>query len=219
MSDPDADVLIIGAGVAGLAAAQELSAAGSRVIVLEARDRLGGRIHTHREKGSMVPIELGAEFVHGKSPELFRIVDAAKLLLCDVTSRHLFLRDKSLIKEDEFWDRLNELMDQMKEAGSRDRSFQDFLDSLPDTEETRETKSIASLYVEGFHAARTERIGVRGLIKANDAAERIDGDKQFRLVGGYDGVVDWLALQAKQHEAILHLNTVVQEVYWSRSHV
>ena len=43
----DTDVLIIGAGAAGLAAARELSCAGLRVIILEARDRIGGRINTH----------------------------------------------------------------------------------------------------------------------------------------------------------------------------
>lgn len=180
----DADVLIIGAGVAGLAAARELSAIGSKVIVVEARDRLGGRIYTHREQALRVPVELGAEFIHGKPPEIFDIVEAAPLLLCDGTSRHWFLRQKSLIKADEFWEKLDDLMDQMKQAGPRDRSFQDFLASLPDTVETLQAKSIASMYVQGFDAARPERIGIRGLIKAKDASDQIDGDKQFRLIGG-----------------------------------
>jgi monoamine oxidase len=64
----DADVLIIGAGVAGLAAAYELSRAGVNVIVLEARDRIGGRIYTLHDENSPLPIELGAEFIHGRSP-------------------------------------------------------------------------------------------------------------------------------------------------------
>ena len=48
--EPDADVIIIGSGAAGLAAARELSAAQLKVIVLEARDRIGGRINTHFDK-------------------------------------------------------------------------------------------------------------------------------------------------------------------------
>ena len=58
-----ADVLVIGAGIAGLRAAEVLAAGGRRVIVLEARDRIGGRIHTDRSWG--VPVELGASWIHG----------------------------------------------------------------------------------------------------------------------------------------------------------
>ena len=64
----DADILIIGAGAAGLMAACELANAGKKVIVLEAQDRIGGRIHTIYENGSSKPVELGAEFVHGNLP-------------------------------------------------------------------------------------------------------------------------------------------------------
>jgi len=65
-SDPEptpTDVLVIGAGIAGLRAAEVLVAGGRRVIVLEARDRIGGRIHTDRSWG--VPVELGASWIHG----------------------------------------------------------------------------------------------------------------------------------------------------------
>ncbi len=55
--------LVIGAGVAGLAAAQDLQKANHQVVVLEAQHRVGGRIHTDRSFAA-VPIELGAEFIH-----------------------------------------------------------------------------------------------------------------------------------------------------------
>ncbi|MBS2017718.1 MAG: FAD-dependent oxidoreductase [Deltaproteobacteria bacterium] len=57
------DVVIVGAGLAGLRAAQVLRAAGRRVVVLEARDRIGGRIHTDRDTLG-VPAELGASWLH-----------------------------------------------------------------------------------------------------------------------------------------------------------
>ncbi|MEY4225940.1 MAG: hypothetical protein RL190_697, partial [Actinomycetota bacterium] len=56
-------VAVIGAGVAGLAAAGALREAGARVAVLEARDRIGGRVCTDASWG--VPVELGAAWVHG----------------------------------------------------------------------------------------------------------------------------------------------------------
>lgn len=57
------NILIIGAGMAGLAAANKLNAAGFKTTVLEARDRIGGRIHTNYELG--FPLDLGASWIHG----------------------------------------------------------------------------------------------------------------------------------------------------------
>lgn len=58
------DVLVVGAGIAGLAAARDLVAADRSVIVLESRDRVGGRIFTDRTWGGP-PIDLGASWIHG----------------------------------------------------------------------------------------------------------------------------------------------------------
>ena len=63
------DVIVIGAGAAGLAAAAALMRRGHSVLVLEARDRIGGRIWTRIEPDLSVPLELGAEFIHGDAPE------------------------------------------------------------------------------------------------------------------------------------------------------
>src|SRR6476619_6448005 len=58
-------ILVVGAGAAGLMAAYELSKKGNQVIILEAANRLGGRIHTVTDPSFSQPIELGAEFIHG----------------------------------------------------------------------------------------------------------------------------------------------------------
>ncbi|WP_322816045.1 NAD(P)/FAD-dependent oxidoreductase [Chloroflexus sp.] len=70
------DVLVIGAGIAGLAAAYALQAAGLQVIVVEARQRIGGRIWTDTRYG---PVECGAEFIHGHRAATWELVQRAGL--------------------------------------------------------------------------------------------------------------------------------------------
>ena len=62
------DVLVIGAGAAGLMAAWEIIQTGKKVAIIEARERIGGRIHTIYDKKFSLPIEAGAEFMHGDLP-------------------------------------------------------------------------------------------------------------------------------------------------------
>ena len=58
-----ARVIVVGAGAAGLAAAHELSGSGHDVLVVEARERIGGRVHTRTLGGA--PVDLGASWIHG----------------------------------------------------------------------------------------------------------------------------------------------------------
>lgn len=73
----DADVVVVGGGVAGLAAAGRLGAAGRRVVVLEARGRIGGRAFTD-EAALGVPFDRGAHWLHNADVNPFR-ADAARL--------------------------------------------------------------------------------------------------------------------------------------------
>jgi phytoene dehydrogenase-like protein len=62
---------VLGAGIAGLACARTLAERGVRVMVLEARNRVGGRVWTHDG------VEMGAEFIHARSPELWKLIEDA----------------------------------------------------------------------------------------------------------------------------------------------
>jgi len=109
-------VLIIGAGAAGLAAARDLSRAGWSVTVLEARDRIGGRIFTLSENDGPAPIELGAEFIHGKSPALWEIAKAAHLKIQEVSDNHWYFDNGKLSRSRDFWRNVQGLMSRMKSS-------------------------------------------------------------------------------------------------------
>jgi monoamine oxidase len=211
-------VLIIGAGAAGLAAARDLSRAGVEVTMLEARDRIGGRVFTHRDRESPVPLELGAEFVHGKSPALWQIAKAANLDLYEVSERHWYFEGGKVTKSRQFWQKIESLTNDMK-ALKNDCSFKSFLDSLPDDPETKRAKSLAIRYVEGFHAANIEHIGVQGLVKATEAADEIDGNQSFRFVNGYDSLMQALAGEAESCGTKIRLNSTVKTIRWAANEI
>jgi monoamine oxidase len=213
----DRDVLIIGAGAAGLAAAKELSEAGWKVIVLEARDRIGGRIYTIHDHHVGIPIELGAEFIHGKAAEILNVLHKTGLMFYDVAERHWYLHNNALKDSQEFWEPLSKTMEKLKHVGNRDLSFEDFL--TQHASEFSETKSIIKLFVEGFHASTVEKIGVQGLIKANEASDQIDGDHSFRIINGYDSIANWFFDQAVANGATFHLNSAVQQIEWHNKRV
>ena len=210
--EEDADVIIIGAGAAGLAAARELSVAQLKVIVLEARQRIGGRIYTHLDEW---PIELGAEFVHGKPPETLAIAERSGLKLQSIPNRHWHVHDGVLTKSGEFWSKVEAVMKQMSHYTGPDQDFLTFLDRY----NREDIRSIATLYVEGFHAAHADRISVLGLNKTNEAASEIDDEKQFRVENGYVQVVQALHDEAAAAGAVVHLDALAMEVNWKRNEV
>ncbi|HEV8427595.1 MAG TPA: NAD(P)/FAD-dependent oxidoreductase [Pyrinomonadaceae bacterium] len=214
--EQETEILIIGAGAAGLAAARELSIAGLNVIILEARNRIGGRINTHIDSW---PIELGAEFVHGKPPETFAIAQRANLKLQKIPNLHWHLHNGILTKSDEFWSKLETVMADMSRYRGPDESFAEFINRYKQETPIDDIESIATLYVEGFHAAHADRISVDGLNKTNKAAEEIEDNKPFRLQNGYDQIVNTLHNEAVAAGATIHLERVVEEVIWKRNHV
>lgn len=212
----ETDVIIVGAGAAGLAAARELSASGCKVSVLEARERIGGRINTHVDTW---PIELGAEFVHGKPPETLKIVERAKLKLQTVPNMHWHLHDNVLTKSGEFWSKVEDVIEEMSRYKGPDQDFAAFLDRYKRKTPSEDIDSVASLYVEGFHAAHADRISVHGLNKTNEAAAEIDDDKQFRVENGYNQVAQNLHDEAAASGAKFYFSTVAEQVKWKRNQV
>jgi monoamine oxidase len=202
------DALIIGAGAAGLAALRELHGAGLRVACIEALDRIGGRIYTVHDPLSPAAIELGAEFVHGRPPEIFDLIAEAGLPV--VERVHGVYHPGDTVREADdggMW-RLLSAMEEAAESGP-DRSFADFATTAPFDDHA---KRAATRYVEGFNAACAEIVGIYSLAQDSRAAEGIEGDRAFHLARGYDSVAG--ALMAAGVE--LRLNTIAERIAWKR---
>ena len=206
------DAIVVGAGAAGLAAARRLTGEGSRVLVLEARDRSGGRVWTDREFAG-IPVELGAEFIHGDEVITWEVVRELGL-----ETLHWTKLDDSLVRTEE-----GEWLT-MRTARAADpgleitRSWE-----LPQVLAGRyedlhgylrrigfERKQLR--YVERWFAnaqGESSRFlsaaaTLRGLRRADE-----NGHGDYRLPGGYDRVIEHLA------EGIeIRLGLEVESVEW-----
>jgi hypothetical protein len=136
-----------------------------------------------------------------------------------VPNVHWYFRNAVLSESGEFWSNIEEAMDEMDEHTGPDQSFAEFLDEFSRQHDIPDAHTMATLYVEGFHAAHADRISVKGLKKTNRAAAAIDDEKQFRLLPGYFPIVERLHDEAVEGGASFRFETVVREVAWSAGRV
>jgi monoamine oxidase len=183
--------VVVGAGAAGLAAAQRLHAHGAEVIVLEARDRIGGRVWTLRPPSLTVPLELGAEFLHGETAEVDDLVREAGLRVMDVAGRRWMSVRGRLRLMDDFWERLDRVMRRLDDKRDPDGSFADALSRMRRVASA--DRRLATEYVEGFHAADTRLISERSLAEGGAPGDDVRERRISRIVEGYDGVIGALA--------------------------
>ena len=218
----DADVLVIGAGMAGLTTARTLAEAGLRVLVLEAQNRVGGRILTERIGDEV--IELGAEFVHGRPPELLALIEEAGLTLTERDGAMLSFENGRLTgsgeeeateEHDDLFSPLSPL-EALENLAGPDLSFADFLERQQIPKEDR----LALIgYVEGYNAADHHKISALSLGAQQKAEEAIEGDRAFHVVGGYDQLPEYLARCVEQHGGALRADARVQRVEWRAGRV
>ncbi len=208
-----ADVLIIGAGVAGLAAASDLVSAGATVTILEARDRIGGRIFTQPTVN--FPVELGAEFIHGRAREVLDLAAEAGIELIEVEGEFRRRSNSRWLNAGELMGDVNELFDAMPASGP-DCSFADYLKKA---RAEKQVKEQAWAYVEGFHAADPRRVGVHWIRRCTKAEEEIHGDRTFRVPHGYSAIVEALARELKPPGCSLVTSAPVIEISWSAGNV
>lgn len=211
---PDSDVLVIGAGAAGLSAAASLAEAGVKVVILEARPRIGGRILTLRDDRLALPIELGAEFVHGLPGATWKRLEQAGLTPIDIPEERFTLR-RGRVDNTDALESLKPVMRRLSSLRA-DTSFADFLRSHAKGDRFRESRPAATEFVEGFDAADIHDISAKSLAKEQEGLGNVEDEPQFRLVEGYGALLEHLLARAERRGARLLLGTRVHTIQWSR---
>ncbi len=216
-------VLVIGAGVSGLIAALRLAESGCRVTMLEASDRVGGRIRTAHVGEAAV--ELGAEFVHGKPPELLALLEDLGLQRYDIAGTDIsFAPDGTLhshtVAEDDDtgeadpgdpFSLLSRVVEWAAAHPTDDLTFADFVRlHAPHASDV----GSATGYVEGFNAADASEISVQSLAVQQRAEDSIEGGTNSHVRGGYGQLPQRLADRLKSAGGTVHLQRTVTEVRW-----
>ncbi len=208
------NVIVVGAGVAGLAAGRRLAEAGESVTVVESRNRIGGRIYTLRSGDEK--FELGAEFVHGLPPDLWQLIHGANLRTEELEGKQVCYENGELKDCGSGWEHDLELLEQMQQWQKPDCSFADYLDQK-NVEGSRRQHLVS--YVEGFNAADHRLIGVASLTKQQAAEDEIESDRIFRVCDGYSRVPEFIAEKLQLAGGTISLDTHVQSIAWKPGHV
>jgi len=203
-----ADVIVIGAGAAGLAAADVLSHARRSVVILEARDRIGGRCWTRQLPGLGIPVELGAEFIHGEAAATYALLHRARIPAVMANREQRSPLNGRLA-------RVNSFAEAQRAVNGaeldEDVSFDDFLSTrrLPNR-----TKVLARMMVEGFDAADPKRVSARSIIE-----EWASLGAQPRPKGGYGALLEWLTHNVLRNGVRLRLESPVSDLRWRQGSV
>ena len=198
------DVIVVGAGAAGLAAADALARAGRSVLVLEARGRIGGRCWTRRMPGLPVPVELGAEFIHGQAKSTLELLTRAGVPGVDSTRTQRFLEHGRLREANAFVE-AQKAVQHTALLKKRDLSFADFLAAR---KLNPKTKKLATMMVQGFDAADPARVSAREI--AEEWGSGALGSSQMRPQGGYGPLLEFF-LKSKIK---IELGRPVREIRW-----
>lgn len=208
------DVLIVGAGAAGLAAARSLKQAGLTFRILEASERSGGRIMTVHDPNTGAPIELGAEFIHGEAQHTTRLIEEARLVTVPVLGQHYRSDDGQLSSQKRIWKRMSRVFKRMDAGREEDRSFEDFLNTKPGGPLLKEERELARGFVEGFNGADSWRISEKSLAEQGNPTE--GAANAMRIVNGYGSLIEYMA---NGLEDAIVFDSFVQTVLWDERRV
>jgi len=210
------DVIVIGAGAAGLAAAGLLAEAAQSVLLIEARERVGGRCWTRAEPGVALPVEMGAEFIHGSPDVTLEGLRRAGLVAIDAGGEHWFKQAGAITRGNAFR-RIRMAMRKLPHS-KRDVSFATLLARAPRSALPDDLRIAARVMVEGFDAADPRRISAQEVREEWTHADAANG-AQSRPLNGYGALMAALVGKLAGGTCRLRLQCAVTAVHWQRGRV
>ncbi|HXW51868.1 MAG TPA: NAD(P)/FAD-dependent oxidoreductase [Candidatus Acidoferrales bacterium] len=210
----DADVVVLGAGAAGLAAAYRLACLSFRVVLVEARDRIGGRVFWKGVPGASPQVELGAEFIHGPALRTRELLKEAASTAVDVGTESWAWADGKLWRDDDRF-ASRRLFDSARSL-ENDESVDQFLARFERDEATRQAAQDARRFVEGFEAADPAIASVRSI--ADELHSGVDA-RTARPRDGYSQVFAVLYDACVRLGVDIRLATVVNRISRRRREV
>lgn len=217
LTDDGFDVIVIGAGAAGLAAASVLSAHDLSVLVLEARERVGGRIWTLRSPRVPVPLELGAELIHGEPRSTFAWLERANAAAVDVPGVRFSGRAGRLRAANATFSALRRALARV-DIPKADCSFDAFLAGPARGKLGARAAAFARALVEGFDAADPADVSTIDTLVEWNGKSSADAPT-FRPAGGYAVLLDALTAWLDRSRVELRLGAEVRRVAWQRGRV
>jgi monoamine oxidase len=207
MARPQAeDIVVIGAGAAGLIAARELARAAKRVTILEARERCGGRIHPLPSADFGYPAEGGAEFVHGEAPVTHRLLGEAGLSTLPLQGARWNVKKGAFSRRDlsdPYTDRLHQVLTGLRS----DMTVAEFLQQRFAGPEFTQLRYSIVRRVESYDAADPRRASVLAL-----RDEWMDGGRSTRIAGGYHALLDFLVSECRKSGVTIRLGSAVTAI-------
>lgn len=212
---PSQAIIIIGAGASGLMAARVLARAGRQVIILEARNRTGGRIYSVTGNQQTVPHEWGAEFIHGSLPETLALLQEAGLAIDQVSGTTLQVQGGNLFSMDDFGEQWH-MIEQRLRSLKHDTTLAEFIRHNFDAERELQSINLIKGYAEGYDAADIERASTFAL---REEWLHESSGPNFRIRGGYNRLMEFLLQTCQQAGVIIHLEQAVKEIHWTENNV
>ena len=207
------DVVVVGAGMAGLTAARALLERGLTVCVVEAQDRVGGRVLTRRVRDTAV--ELGAEFVHGRPAELWALIEEAGVTAVERDGSMVESEGDGVISECDEEGGFS-ILDELEDYKGPDCGFLEYMERM-DVDEQDQPMLVR--YVEGFNAADARDASVIALGVQQKAEDAIAGDRMWHVREGYARLPEYLAERVAALGGALRLGLPVEEIRWERGAV